>query len=307
MNANRILLSLVILTALVWTCSFQVAEAETALVTRFGGVQRAVVEPGLHFKLPIDEVTRLDRRLRVLEVDVGEVLTAKAEGSEAMNIEVTAFLGWSIADPERFVRSVRTVENAETSLRTYLDSRVGSILNGRPMRDLVGIADGTSAGPDLDSINAEILAQVTADTNDLGVNVVTAKLLRVGFPLQNKKAVYDRMSAERDGVAKAIQANASLEARNIENAARERNQKIVSEAQAEAKRIEGEAEAKAAEILREAAAADPEFFEWLMTLEVQRASLGEDDVIILPVDPTSPMGRLLQGNLGVGDKPSIGQ
>ena len=39
--------------------AFQVAEAQTALVTRFGGVQRTVVEPGLHFKLPIDQVTRI--------------------------------------------------------------------------------------------------------------------------------------------------------------------------------------------------------------------------------------------------------
>lgn len=299
MNANRLVLLLLIAAALIWTCSFQVAEAETALVTRFGGVQRSVDEPGLHFKLPIDQIMRVDRRVRVLEVEVGEVLTAESAHSEAKNIEVAAFLGWSVVDPDRFLRSVGSIERAEISLASYLDSTVGTVLNARPMTDLVGIQDGDSGGPKLDEVNAQILELVAGPArSDLGIEVSMAQLLRVGFPLMNKDSVYKRMSAERNERAAAIKAEAMTEATRIENTAKEQNQKIVSDAEAEAKRIKGDAEAEAASILREAAQADPEWFEWLLSLDVQREALGSDDTVIIPVDPDGPLGRLLRGDLG---------
>ncbi|MEX1026055.1 MAG: protease modulator HflC [Planctomycetota bacterium] len=290
MNQNRLILVLIVLGGLLWTSAFQVAESETALVTRFGGVVRTVDAAGLAWKLPVDRVTRIDRRLRVLELDAGEILT-----SQGKNLEVSAFMTWTVADPERFVRSVRTVERAEISLAGYLDTEVGQVLSQRPMSDLVGVpSDGT--GSKLDEVNAQLLAAVAAPAErDLGVAVTAAKVLRVGFPSTNKNSVYDRMSAERMGKAAEIRAEAKTEATEIENDAAEENQKLVVTAQNDAERIRGEAEAEAAEILRAAAELHPEFFEWLQTHELWRDALGQDDVLILEVPAGGPLRGLLEG------------
>lgn len=291
MNANRIALLVVVALAALWTCTFTVQESETALVTRFGGVQRTVDEAGLQWKLPVDRVVRVDRRVRVLELDAGELLT-----NDPKNIEVSAFLAWTVAEPEKFVRSALTVERAEASLKGYLDTKVTEVLAQRPMTDLIGIPGEDAGGPALDAVNAELLAAVAEPARrDLGVDVTTARLLRIGFPLQNKSSVYDRMAAERNGQAAAIRAEAQREATRIKNEASERNQQIVTAAKTEAERIRGRAEAEAAEVLRSAAEANPEFFDWLLTQELWRDALGEDDVIVLEVPEAGPLRDLLEG------------
>ncbi len=83
----------------------------------------------------------------------------------------------------------------------------------------------------------------------------------------------------------------------IRSAARLDSEKILSEAQRDAVAIRGEAEAEAARIYGEAIRQDPQFFEFLRTLEAYEEIIGEDTTLVLPAD-AELLDLLLEGPEG---------
>ena len=83
--------------------AFTVDVTESAVVTRFGRVVHVVDMPGLHLKLPFDRVLRVDRRLLYSRPAEAEYLT-----SDKKNVVIRSLAVWRIADPARFVETLRT-------------------------------------------------------------------------------------------------------------------------------------------------------------------------------------------------------
>ena len=94
--------------------SFQVRETETVIVTRFGEPVRPITEPGfkMKFPIPIEAVHRFDSRNRLFETTTDETPTAGGEP-----IIVQSYLVWRIQEPEKFLVSVKNVQDAEKKLR----------------------------------------------------------------------------------------------------------------------------------------------------------------------------------------------
>ena len=81
--------------------------------------------------------------------------------------------------------------------------------------------------------------------------MVEARIKRLLFPERNKQAVFARMRAERQRMAKKYRAEAT---------------RILAEAQREAERIKRRTEAEAAKIYAVAYNAGPEFYKFMRTL-----------------------------------------
>ncbi|MBM3513000.1 MAG: protease modulator HflC [Alphaproteobacteria bacterium] len=271
-----------------------VEETEFAVVTRFGRVTQVITEPGLYWKLPapIDQALRLDKRILIAAVPESEFLT-----SDKKNVMVGMYVNWRIADPTKFLGAVRTRQAAESRLVALVQSALGSALGERPFTDFVP-ADGEGAGSDdrLGSLEATIRnrSAPTAEAN-LGIEVVYLGITRFNFPDQNLVAVFSRMRAERERIAKAYRSEGDAEAQKIVAEANRTAAETVATAEAEASRQRGAGEAEAARIYAEAYKGKEEFYEFLRTLEAYEQVINEQTTLVLPADAPI-LNLLLQSN-----------
>ncbi len=103
---------------------FTVNEREQAVVLQFGDPVRECKEPGLYFKAPfIQEVRRLPKTLQFWNGSETEVLV-DLPTADGKKIEVTPWAVWRITDPKRFVQVLRSVENAELRVSTFVRSAI---------------------------------------------------------------------------------------------------------------------------------------------------------------------------------------
>jgi membrane protease subunit HflC len=272
------LCALAILLCLRATC-FQVPEGSTAILLRFGSPTRTLDEPGLHFKLPppIDRVVLVDRRVHLLDPDPSEYLT-----SDLKNLIIDSFLAWSVEDPLRFFTSVDDRRGAEARLTDVLNAVVGDVFNAIPFAEVVSIREGEEG---MQRVVEEITraASETASTH-FGVKVHAARIKRLNFPSQNRRAVFSRMQAEREAIAGEIRSEGLEAYEKIKAAADREEARLMAEADRRARELRGNAAAEATRIYAEAYSRDPELHQLLRSLETVEKAVDKETLLILRSD-----------------------
>lgn len=264
-----------------------VDQTETVYVTEFGRPVRLIGEPGLHAKWPWQSRRGFDRRLQLDAPPPREMLT-----KDKKNLEVAWYVTWKVADVERFLRSVRTVPDASARLEDMAASVVAAELVAHDLPDLVRVG-GSSA---LDAMMTEVTARVAEQAGrEYGLAVVDVRLRRLNYPEEVRASVFEQIRSERKRVAAATRAEGESQARTVRSAADLERAKTLAEADADAARVVGEGEAQAARIANEAHAADPEFYQFLKTLETYKSALDGKTTLVLSAD--SPFLKLLTRGL----------
>jgi membrane protease subunit HflC len=92
------------------------------------------------------------------------------------------------------------------------------------------------------------------------------------------------MKAERERIARQLRSEGTEEAIKIRAGADAERTTILSEAQREAERIRGEGEAEAIRVYAEAFGQDPEFYQFLRTLQAYDKVINDGTTLILPAD-----------------------
>ncbi len=267
---------------------FVVDATETAVVTRFGRPVRTVLEPGLGLRLPlVDQVVRLDRRLLLAEPPVAEYLTL-----DKKNVITRAFIAWRIADPLKFLQTMVLRETAEARLAAVAGSELGAAVGAVPFEALVS-TDATKMR--LGEIVSAVEARVRETASrEFGIEVATLRLERLAFPQQNEAAVFQRMRAERDRIARQSRSEGEEEALKIRAEADRERARILAEAERRAAEIRGGAEAEAARIYADAQASDAAFWRFVRTLESYDRIIDAQTTLLLPAE--SPLMRgLVEG------------
>lgn len=102
------------------------------------------------------------------------------------------------------------------------------------------------------------------------------------------------MSAEREQMAQRYRSEGSEEASNIRANAEKEQQLILAEAYQKVQEIMGEGDAEAIRIYGEAFQKDPEFYEFIRTLETYEKTIDGNTTLILP--STSEILKYLGGS-----------
>lgn len=313
------LLLVAIAIGLCWTSFVMVDETEFVIIERLGTISAVYDTPderGWHFKLPwpLEAVRRFDRRVQLFDPAGREVFTA-----DKKNVTVNAYLTWKIAEPAggevpysdrpvvRFYRGLGTNDvteaRLETRLRSILTTRVGSV----KFDDLLHVGS-SEAGPNnprgglLEQLSQSIASEMKQRdeeteslTDRLGIEIVDARIKRINFPEGNEQAVFDRMKSERHKIAEEYRSAGDAEAQIIRSRADRQAAELIARAEAEAVRIRGEAEAEAVSVLNAAHALDPEFYEYLRTLDAYRNVINDRTTLVLSA--SSRLFRLLTEGL----------
>lgn len=259
--------------------TFIAREGEQVVITTFGDPAREVTEAGLYFKWPspVQAVHRFDARKQILFSRFSESLTA-----DKKNVIVVAAMTWRVKYPIRFLQSVGSVDFAKEKFEVVFTNAKSAVLGRYELSSLVS-TDTTHI--DHDSIEKEIFEMVSSQIEEpFGIEVVRIGLQRVALPQANTQFVFQRMKAERQQYAAKYRAEGQKEAEEIRASTDLERSRIIAEATRRAEEIRGQAEADAARIYSAAHRTDPEFYEYVRSLEALKSILNNKSTIVLQTD-----------------------
>lgn len=248
---------------LVMTSAYIVNQAEQAIVLQFGRPVRLVQEPGLKFKIPlIQNVIFYDKRLLNLDPPAQEVVL-----NDKKRLDVDSFTRYSIIDPIKFYKTVRTEQQAQSKLAEIINSSVRKILGRITLQELLS--------EKRTQIMADISSAVKNDATQIGVSVADVRIRRADLPLEVLQAINARMKTEREREAKEFRAQGSQEAQKIKASADKEQTIILADAERQAQIIRGQGDEQAIEIWNQAAGKDVAFFNFYRSLQAYKKSLAE--------------------------------
>lgn len=265
MRKPLIVLIIVVLVVL-YASLFVVQEGQRGIVLRFGKVLRddenkpLVFAPGLHFKIPfLESVKTLDARIQTMDNQADRFVT-----KEKKDLIVDSYIKWRISDFSRYYLATGggDVSQAEVLLKRKFSDRLRSEMGRLDVKDIVTDSRGRlttdvrdalntgSAGrddevqtPAADDAIAHAAARVARETKTdepsinpnsmaaLGIEVVDVRIKQINLPTEVSDAIYNRMRAEREAVARSQRSQGQEEAEKLRAQADYQVTRTLAEAQ----------------------------------------------------------------------------
>lgn len=291
-----ILLGLIVIASAVYT----VGETEQVIITQFGEpIGSAITDPGLHVKVPfVQTVHVFDKRWLEWSGDPNQIPT-----KDKKYIWVDTYTRWRIKDPLLFFQRVRDERGAQSRLDDIVDGETRNVIANNDLIEVVRTTDRQfpefeeNAGADMgvadvtgpiamgrDRITRDILAKSRGFVAEFGIELVDVQIKRVNYVAEVQQKVYERMVSERRRIAERSRSEGQGKSAEIRGQ-KERDLKgIQSEAYRKAQEIMGKADGEATRIYAGAYGRDPEFYQFLKTMETYRNTLNADTLLLLSTD-----------------------
>ncbi len=271
-----ILVAIGIAAAAAYLSMFIVHQHQQALVLEFGKPKRIIDQAGLHWKLPVVEtVEYFDKRILDLDTTPQELFS-----SDQNKLIVDSFARYRIVDALRYYQTVRNDMGVRSRVGPILDSSLRRVLGSATFADAV--RDRRQGLMNL------IQQQVNNEARNFGIEVVDVRIKRADLPPQNSASIYERMKTDRQREAAEFRAQGEEQSRRIRAEADRQVTVMRAEADRDARRMRGEGDAERARISNEAFAQDPEFYQFLRSMEAYESALrrGDTRLVISPDSPT---------------------
>jgi membrane protease subunit HflC len=198
------------------------------------------------------------------------------------NLVLGSAVCWRITDPNRFLQTVGDATGAEMRLHDLVWATLAANIGRVDLSDLLSIEPGRAR---VEALGDQVRTSATVETERrFGVAVVDLQLKRVNFPDGNKYAVYARMRAERERIAREYRAQGEEMAIKIRAEADRQRTQLLAEAYRDAEKLKGEGDAEAARIYGQAYGKNPAFYKFLRTLESYKKILNDKTSIVLSGD-----------------------
>ena len=298
MKASVWLLIIFIIGAIIlWNGLFVVDETQQVVITRFGQViGKPILEPGLNFKWPmVDQAHFFDKRFLEWDGDSDQATTR-----DKRFIWVDTYARWRIADPRLFLESLTDERTAQTRLDDIIDGATKKAVARHNLVELVRSTNRTvTPDPSLPEsemtelttietgrkeIMAEILATAAADTKVLGIEVVDVRFKSIDYVDEVRANAYQRMIAERQRIAERYLSEGHGESARIRGEKERELKQIESEAYRKSQELIGQADGEATAIYAAAYNKDPDFYQFLKTMESYEDALDQETWLILSTD-----------------------
>ncbi|MBX4180806.1 protease modulator HflC [Sodalis sp. CWE] len=327
---RKILLFITIVgSVLLSTAFFVVQEGQRGIVLRFGKVLRdrnnnpLVYSPGLHMKTPfIEKVKNLDARIQTMENQADRFVTM-----EKKDLIVDSYIKWRISDFSRYYLATGggDISRAEVLLKRKFSDRLRSELGRLNVKEIVtdsrnrlmtdvrdSLNNGTSdddEGIQTTSMSAippapletekevsDTLFSVSPNSMAvLGIEVVDVRIKQINLPSEVSDAIYQRMRAEREAVARRHRSQGQEEAEKLRAAADYKVARTLAEAKRQALIIRGEADAETAKLYADAFNKDPSFYVFIRSLRAYEKSFNnKNDLMVL--NPDSDFFRFMKSS-----------
>ena len=290
---------------------YTVDQSEYALALRFGELKQVRTSPGLYVKLPLaDSIQRIDKRTLRADIPPREV---PDQDKERLIIDVV--IRYRIEDPVQFRKTLRNEATALERLKTITYSALRDTIAQHDRTEVIGARlllnaegqtvndeDGRPVYESLVESRAAISRSIherierSASDQNFGIRIISANIKRAEFPGSVKDSIVRRLIEERKRVAADHRARGEEEYRARTAAVDAQAAVIIAEAEAEARQIRGAGEAEAIAIIRESLLQDPDFYQFVRTLESYRKLLsGEEPTLIVVSEDQARLFRYILG------------
>ena len=264
---------------------FVVDQTKQVIVLQFGEPVATHQTPGLKFKLPfVQNVVFYDSRVLNLDPAQEEVILR-----DQKRIVVDAIVRYMINDPLKFFQTTRTELALNDRLGRIINSSVRGVIAQYELNDLL-------SEKRID-IMAEIFDNVREDQDNFGIEIVDLRLKRTELTTEVQSNVFDRMRTEREREANLLRAEGQEISQKIKATADREKIEIIAEAEKQSNIMKGEGEAARNMILNDAFAKDPEFFEFIRSMEAY-ADTFKDGSTTMVISPDSDFFEYFENSEG---------
>jgi modulator of FtsH protease HflC len=319
---------------------YTVNERELAVILEFGNPVASRTEPGLYFKTPfVQEVRRLPKTKQFWRSNDRDPLV-DLPTADGKKIEVSAWAVWRIVDPEKFVRVMRDMDNAERAVQVRVRSAIRNAITKHDLTEVVRSTDrrltysfqfelpdteavaveGEETGPAqpgaitrinvgrekiMAQVKAEVMKQlsdaVDGDETDRGIELVDVGISTIEFVPIVREAAFERLKAFMESIASGYYNSGVQKKQEILNMTRAEVEKLLGEGEQQSSVIRGNTDAKVIADYAKAIEETGDLFDFTRTLEVYTNSLQGKTRLILTTD--SDLFRLLKQVEGTAARP----
>jgi modulator of FtsH protease HflC len=278
-----------------YNSSFILLEHEQAIILQLGKSIRSVKKSGINFKIPfVQEVVKFDKR--VLQLD-GVPSESPTLDKKYIVVDTTA--RWEIADPLKFFKTLRNVSNAIVRMEAVFDGITKDTVSSVGLSELVRNSnrifedlkqnnseaemDNIHLGDESENLDhikigrekiSELIAErARKELLNFGISLVDVQLRSIAYKKEVEEKVYKRMISERMNITSKIRSSGAGQKQEILGQLDLSLKKIESQAYRKAQEIRGSADAEAMRIFNKEIEANPEYFEYVKTLESYKKSL----------------------------------
>ncbi|MBW6458486.1 MAG: protease modulator HflC [FCB group bacterium] len=277
---------------------FVLNETQQAIITRFGKPIRTILQPGLHFKVPVVDVMHVfEKRFLEWRGESNQVTTR-----DKRYIWVDTYARWRIVDPLLFYQRLKDERGALSRIDDIIDGETRTAFakhdliehvrtsNREPLRDPVLDLDVDSLGIiqyGRSLISFEIRQKASARAEDLGIEILDFKIKRINYVREVQNTVFERMITERKRIADQYRSEGQGEASRISGERDRELKRIQSEAERTAQEIRGKSDAQAAAIYSNAYnrnTTSREFYTFMKTMDSYEQAFDSTTSIVLSTD-----------------------
>lgn len=296
---NAILVGLGFIALLVLIDSiYVVTEMNQVIITQFGEpIGGAVTKAGLHMKVPfVQKANYFEKRWLEWNGDPNQIPT-----KDKKYIWVDTYCRWRISNPLVFFQRVRDERGGQSRLDDVVDGETRNIIANHDLIEIVRSSNRKfelseeAALLDLSGVigvievgrlklSRLILENASKITSEFGVELKDVQIMRVNYVDEVQKKVFDRMIAERQRIAAKYRSEGDGKSAEIRGQKEKELKRIQSEAYRQAQEIKGKADAEATKVYAQAYNLDPEFYQFMKTLETYRTALEKETWLLLSTD-----------------------
>ncbi|BGI50864.1 MAG: protease modulator HflC [Arsenophonus endosymbiont of Ceratovacuna japonica] len=316
---KSVIVIIIIILVLLRMSFFTIQQTERGIILRFGKVVRdsdhkpIVYNPGLQLKIPfIETVKMLDARIQTLDVQADRYLTR-----ENKDLMVDSYVKWRINDFSRYYVATGggNIYQAETLLKRKFSDRLRSEFGRLNVKDIitdsrgrltVDVRDALNRGSEIDTestkdsdkaiesavihfykeIKSDLITVNPNSMTALGIQVVDVRIKRIELPSEVSEAIYQRMRAERESVARQHRSQGQEEAVKIRAIADKTVTETLAEAERSALKLRGEGDAIATKLFADIFNQDRDFYSFIRSLRAYEKSFNKNghDVMIFNSD-----------------------
>ena len=229
-----LIIIVIIILAIFWSCIKVVPQAQTYIVERLGAYQ-ATWETGLHLKLPFfDKVARrVNMKEQVADFPPQPVIT---KDNVTMRIDTVVF--YQITDPKLFTYGV---ENPMMAIEN---------LTATTLRNIIGDLELDETLTSRETINTQMRSALDIATDPWGIKVNRVELKNIIPPAEIQNAMEKQMKAERERREAVTRAEGEKKASILQAEGEKASAILRAEAEKESAILRAEAEKE--KMIREA-------------------------------------------------------
>lgn len=282
---------------------FIVDQTQQAIVLQLGQPKGEPRGPGLHFKTPfIQNVQYFDNRVLSIDPNPEQVVISSAlvgrrgapepevdDNQEPVTIEdgpsienvsgepiiVDTFARYRIVDPLQFLKTLRTVVNANSRIESILNDSTRAVLGETTLAELLS--------EERTGVMADIRARVNQKIQDdeLGIDLVDVRIVRADLTDELRASTVKQMNSELNERATERRSKGSERALEITSTAEKERTIILAEAERDAQILRGEGDKEAIRIYAEAFNVDKEFYSFIRSMEAYKNTMANPETRLI--------------------------